>query len=283
MPPVRMYIADADVGHIDMIVHYVERSGKIRIVGRALDGNQALRDIGMYRPDVLLMDIQLPGLDGLTLLKELQRLQNRPVTIVCTRFYSDIIVTKACYLGAFHFLYKPIDYNRIVEIIWDCWAASRQAARRRDTCAASGDRVLPQARRLISDLGIPANHNGFLYAMEALACLQSDPTLMKNLSKGLYVSVAHSLKATPHGVERSLRNAIACAYLRGTALREVFPARPTNSSFLKYLYDRIQSGDGSPPKGPRQMQGDADWPYNGGQSGLYSSAFIEDDRLPGRG
>ena len=109
MPFIKLYIADVDAGHVDMISQCVERSGKIRIVGRATDGNRALHDIGMYRPDVLVTDIQLPGLDGLTLLKDLQRVPYRPVSIVCTRFYSDLIVNKACRYGACHFMYKPID------------------------------------------------------------------------------------------------------------------------------------------------------------------------------
>ena len=86
MEKIKLFIADANPEHIERVRHALAQSETLRIAGTSCDGRSALRQIVRLNPDALLTDIQLPGLDGISLLKELRYMKRPPVCIVCTRF-----------------------------------------------------------------------------------------------------------------------------------------------------------------------------------------------------
>ena len=249
----KLYIADVDAEHVERMRQCAERNGHFEIVGTSGNGREALRQIQECQPQLLVTDVQLPGLDGIMLLKDLQIMKQPPVSIVCTRFYSDECVSRACRYGASYFMYKPLDYNRIAEILLECWA-SRQRARaavpgaERDVSSDIGRINL--VRDIIRELGIPARLSGCQYLIESILMLDDNMALLRNLSKGLYAEIAERMDATPGGVERSVRSAIATAYARGT-LNKSFAHCPTNKEFIEYLHRRVcdaATGRSAPPE-----------------------------------
>ena len=111
MSRIRLFIVDVDPVHTINVCKSIASISNIEIIGTEEDGSKALKRISALHPDVLLTDIQLPGLDGIGLLKEIQLLRHPPITIVCTRFYSDISLEYAHKHGAAYFLYKPVEYH----------------------------------------------------------------------------------------------------------------------------------------------------------------------------
>lgn len=234
MGNIRVFIADTDEAHITHIRNSAARRDGITVVGVSMDGCETMRQIISDPPDVLLMDLQLPGMDGITLLRDLKRMKRLPVTIVCTHFYSDICVRRACQYGASYFMYKPLDYNRLMEVLTECYRARGDSASR----MTDEPGLARTIRRKLYQIGIPASLNGSLYLTESLIRLKQDETLIQNLSKGLYAQIAESVHATPTRVERSLRNAIAIGYDRGS-LKETFKAKPTNREFIEYMLNSL--------------------------------------------
>ena len=90
MNRVTLYIADMDGGFISQVRNLLSGNHYIEIVGSASDGRRALNDIQRLSPDVLLTDISLPEMDGISLLRETRRFRHPPTVIVCsaTRFQS---------------------------------------------------------------------------------------------------------------------------------------------------------------------------------------------------
>lgn len=243
MSKTRVFIADVDAVHVEQVTRCLSRCRDMEVVGSEGDGCRALRRIADIAPDVLLTDIQLPGLDGILLLKDLRNTAKPPVSIVCTRFYSDLCVTGACRYGAEYFLYKPIDYNRLPEIIRACVRSARRVPPSPPMLNGRPDAARASAiRGLLSELGIPSRLTGSLYLTEALMWIQGNDALLRNLSKGLYAEVAARLDTTAPRVERSLRNAIANAFESG-AMRRVFPERPTNRELIEYLMRRMADAE----------------------------------------
>ncbi|MFJ2766808.1 response regulator [Streptomyces sp. NPDC087300] len=78
----------------------------IEVVAEAGDGAEAVTAVASYRPDVVLMDVRMPGMDGLTALKELRRSHNAPGVIMLTTFDLDDYVHTALRDGAAGFLLK---------------------------------------------------------------------------------------------------------------------------------------------------------------------------------
>ena len=101
-------------------------SPSLQVVGEGSDGDEAVDLVTEHRPDVVLMDIRMPRVDGLEATRRLQALPEPPRTIVLTTFDSDDLVLRALTVGADGFLLKDTPPPRMVEAILQV-AAGEQA------------------------------------------------------------------------------------------------------------------------------------------------------------
>ncbi|HCT76090.1 MAG TPA: DNA-binding response regulator [Micromonosporaceae bacterium] len=95
----------------------IESAGDITVVGEAGDGAEALELIGRVRPDVVLMDIRMPGMDGLAATEELALLAEAPKVVVLTTFGDDSYVYRALRAGAVGFLLKDTPPEDLVAAV----------------------------------------------------------------------------------------------------------------------------------------------------------------------
>ena len=89
----------------------------IEVAGEAADGEAALRILAETRPDVVLLDLRMPGLDGIGVLRALRAQDRLPPTIVLTTFDDDGLMLEAIRQGARGFLLKDISLERLAEAI----------------------------------------------------------------------------------------------------------------------------------------------------------------------
>ena len=240
MPPIKLFIADTDSAHIQRITDCIAQRKDMVIAGHSGNGSEALKALSEHPFDLLITDVQLPGLDGMMLLRDLQRMDRCPISIVCTRFYSSICLDYASRFGASYVLYKPLDYNRLPEVIQTCIQSKRRRATAGKT-EESASRV-NQVRDLLMQMGLPPKLSGSLYLMDAMMRLDGDGTQVRNLSKGLYAQIAERMQTTPACVERALRTAIGIGYERGQ-MKEHFARRPSNRQFIEYLVGQLPVAD----------------------------------------
>ena len=247
MTKCRLYIADVDMRFVASVRDLVVMSPNIELVGNSGNGRVALGEILRLSPDVVLTDIPLPELDGISLLRETRRIPRPPAVIVCTCFYSLASMNCACRYGAAFFMCKPVDLQSLPSLILECG----KCAERNSSTPKSEERTDAELRRsaaardLIKRLGLSPRLDGAAYILEAVLYCR-DETLLKNLSRGLYTDLARRMNTTPTRVERSLRSAIQIAYDRGT-LAERFSHRPTNLEFITYMMrevDKAERGEG---------------------------------------
>lgn len=90
---------------------------EVDIVGEGSDGSEAAALVAEHRPDVLLMDIRMPGKDGLTATEELMAHKDAPWVVILTTFDSDDSVLRALAAGAVGFLLKDTPPDRMLEAI----------------------------------------------------------------------------------------------------------------------------------------------------------------------
>jgi DNA-binding NarL/FixJ family response regulator len=128
----------------------------VRVVDEALDGAAAVEAVIRHRPDVVLLDLRMPGVDGLTALGRIARLTHRPAVVVLTTFDADEYVLRALRLGAAGFLLKstrPEDLISLVRVAADGHTVLSPAATRRLVGAAGRQEAgRDRARGLLSDL-----------------------------------------------------------------------------------------------------------------------------------
>jgi DNA-binding NarL/FixJ family response regulator len=103
---IRVLIADDEALVRSGLRLILETAGDIVVVGEARDGTEAISAAGRLRADVVLMDVRMPGLDGLTAAERITRLPDPPKVIMLTTFDLDEHVHKALRVGAVGFLLK---------------------------------------------------------------------------------------------------------------------------------------------------------------------------------
>lgn len=237
MKKCRFYMSDLDARFIAQTRSVVSHCADIEIVGSSGNGRTALSDALRLKPDVVMTDISLPELDGITLLHELKRLRHAPAVIICTRFYSEACMHFAYKYGASFFLCKPIEIAALPDMILQCGQSIAPAScSTEDAYHESKEERMRGAivHNLLKEMGMSARLDGTAYFTEAAVYCHGDALLLKNLSKGLYAQLAQRMDASVSRIERSMRSAIAIAYERGT-LSQRFTHRPTNREFIEYL------------------------------------------------
>lgn len=218
------------------------------VVGVAVDGQQAVQLLAEKKPDVLIMDLMLAKLDGMSVLKSASVMPRRPVVIVISAMLSDYAATQSVALGAEYLMPKPCSFQSVIERLDEI----------RDTHARPA--VLPQLRapevnmeamvtNVIHEIGVPAHIKGYQYLREAILIAVEDMDVINAITKVLYPQVAKTFATTPSRVERAIRHAIEVAWDRGDleTLQRFFgytvsntKGKPTNSEFIALIADRLQ-------------------------------------------
>ncbi|PWJ27157.1 LuxR family two component transcriptional regulator [Branchiibius hedensis] len=115
--PVRIVLVDDDPMVRTALGMILGGDPSLQVVGEAADGQEALEVVAALDPDVVLMDIRMPRMDGLTATQELLRRQPPPRVIVLTTFDTDDMVVRALQIGAAGFLLKDTPPARLVEAV----------------------------------------------------------------------------------------------------------------------------------------------------------------------
>jgi DNA-binding NarL/FixJ family response regulator len=128
----------------------------IEVVGQAHDGAAGVEEVRSRRPDVVLMDLRMPGVDGITAIERIGKLASPPVVVVLTTFDADQYVLRALRAGAAGFLVKstpPEDLIGLVRVAAEGHTVLSPAAARR-LVAASADsfQARDRARKLVASL-----------------------------------------------------------------------------------------------------------------------------------
>jgi two-component system chemotaxis response regulator CheB len=115
---VRVLVVDDSALMRKLIPQILATDGSIEVVGTAMDGNFGLRKIEDLKPQVITLDLEMPGLNGIDTLKEIMRRWRLPVIVVSSHSTAGASITlKALGLGAFDFVAKPKDVSsRMPEI-----------------------------------------------------------------------------------------------------------------------------------------------------------------------
>jgi len=202
---VKVFLADSSYETILILKSLLARSD-IEITDSAANGTAALEKLRQAQPDVLVTDLLLPGLDGLSLLRALRREQRMPRTVVITAFWNDRVAREAGRLGVDYYLPKPCSAETLAACIRDL--ASGEAAPPLQPDAAVRDQLLR--------FPIPAHLNGYRYLCAGLEMVLQDRNCLQGVTKALYRDLARQFRTTAECVERSMRAAIAEGWQRGS-------------------------------------------------------------------
>ncbi|MBT9172764.1 MAG: Stage 0 sporulation protein A [Syntrophomonadaceae bacterium] len=247
----KVFVADDNREFSDLLIEYLEQQPGINIIGKAYNGKEALELIPRNPPDILLLDIIMPHLDGLGVLEGLNNFDfdPRPKVIMLTAFGQEDITRKAVELGAAYYILKPFNMETLVDRI-RLLAAAKTAITAGGAARLSKRPVLEvEVTNIIHEMGIPAHIKGYQYLREAIMLVVEEVDLLGSITKILYPRIAAKFDTTSSRVERAIRHAIEVAWSRNNieTIKKFFGytinterGKPTNSEFIALVADRLR-------------------------------------------
>lgn len=167
------------------------------------DGKDAEAAALQIHPQFLILDLMLPGIDGITLLHNLQKAGMNPIVLAMTRFNNEYILEAAAELGVLYVIRKPCDPNAVAERLEDL---SRHRSAKQPTIISPSECVI----QLLHRLNISPRHRGYDYLHNGVLLMWKRPDI--SLTKELYPTVGEKYGSSYRQVERSMRSAIAAAW-----------------------------------------------------------------------
>ena len=240
-------IADSGEDFCAALSAALQRTDGFQVIGTAYDGEQTIRLVRERKPDILVLDLMLSKQDGISVLKAVNTLERRPITLATSAFVTEYVSAAAANLGVRYLMLKPCDMTALVD--------------RLEEIRGGAQLRLPQVRRndktsieslvtgIIHEIGVPAHIKGYQYLREAIIIAVNDMDVINAITKVLYPQVAKTFQTTPSRVERAIRHAIEVAWDRGDldTLQRFFgytvsntKGKPTNSEFIALIADKLQ-------------------------------------------
>ena len=113
---ITVLIADDNQEFSTTLATYLKNQEDMVVVGRAKDGNEALDMVSSLMPDVLLLDVIMPHLDGIGVLEQMNmiKLNKKPICIMLSAVGQDKVTRRAIELGAEYYVVKPFDIDLLI-------------------------------------------------------------------------------------------------------------------------------------------------------------------------
>ena len=229
----RLLVADTSLSFCSALVEALDGAYEVRICH---DGIQTKNQISSFDPDVLVVELALPGMDGIALLRELEKQGKRPLVLVTTWMATPYIESALRGLPMDYLMLKPCSSRILAERIHDM------------TCCRQDTLILPARGDTVSNilrmLHFSPKLAGFRYLEEGIVLYEQNPT--QSVTKVLYPEIAKRCNCSPESVERAIRTAIHTAWLHGdeNVWSRYLPSdrtgrvpRPTNTAFLAAMVE----------------------------------------------
>ena len=263
MAELNIAIAEDNPLMLELLGSILEEEDGFHVVGKADNGEDAYQMIMDKKPDIVLLDVIMPKLDGITVLEKVRAAnigKDMPAVIMVTAAGNETVASAAFRNGASYYILKPFDREVLLDKI-------RLVAQERlrmkmpsvvrekpaDTYMNKGDHIRrnleDDVTQLLHEIGIPAHIKGYQYLRDAIIISVEEKEMLVSVTKVLYPAIAKKHGTTASRVERAIRHAIEVAWSRGQLemIDEIFgytvnsgKGKPTNSEFIALITDKIR-------------------------------------------
>lgn len=261
MSELNVVIAEDNRQMLSVLDHMLEEEKGFHVVGKADNGKDAYAMIMETKPDLVLIDVIMPMLDGLSVMDQVKRdlpAETAPPFIVLTAAGSEEVISDAFRRGASYYIMKPFDQAVVMDKIR---RISRGVARisGSDGMKMVGPYVNKEeymeqnletdVTKILHEIGIPAHIKGYQYLRDAIVMSVKEDDTLISVTKILYPMIAKRHNTTSSRVERAIRHAIEVTWERGRldSICELFgytvssgKGKPTNSEFIALVADKIR-------------------------------------------
>ena len=259
MNKIKIGIADDNKDFCNILNKHFSAQQNIQILFTVHNGREALDAVISTTPDVLLLDMIMPHMDGLDVLEAMQEdnFENMPKTIMLSAIGQESITNKALALGAEYYLVKPCNLELLTKRINQMSGNTTRFcspgvytvnSKKKSIFTKQGDLEV-DITNIIHEVGVPAHIKGYQYLRDAIGIVVEDMDMLSAVTKELYPQIAKLNNTTPSRVERAIRHAIEVSWNRGKieTLNNLFgytvandKGKPTNSEFIAIIADKLR-------------------------------------------
>lgn len=245
---IKIVIADDNREFCELLKEFISQQDDLVLAGIANNGIEALELIEKNAPDIIVLDIIMPHLDGIGVLEKLSTgyIPNRPRVIMLTAFGQETVTQRAVELGADYYILKPFDFSVLASRIRQL---SEGINPNQYISAVKPKNLDVAVTNIIHEMGVPAHIKGYHYLRDAILMVINEINLLGAVTKELYPMIAQKYQTTPSRVERAIRHAIELAWDRGNVemMTKFFGytinlerGKPTNSEFIAMVADKLR-------------------------------------------
>ena len=259
MEKLNVAVADDNEKMVEILGQIIEEDKDLELVGKAHNGEEICKIIREKEPDVVVLDIIMPKMDGLAVMEQFvhsSNLKKIPAFIVVSAVGKERITEDAFSLGADYYVLKPFDNRMLLNRIKHVRSIgekkyreiNRQPAKQEESSVALGN-LETDVTNIIHEIGVPAHIKGYHYLRDAIILSVNDMEMLNSITKILYPTIAKKHQTTSSRVERAIRHAIEVAWSRGKmdTIDALFgytvstgKGKPTNSEFIALIADKIR-------------------------------------------
>ena len=260
----RVLIADDNQEFSRTLTTYINNQEDMEVVAKAKDGEEAIEMISNLLPDIILLDVIMPHLDGIGVLEKIStiKIEKTPICIMLSAVGQDKITQRAIELGAQYYVVKPFDIELLIKRIRELKnykpgqnnnfitkEIKQQYIDMPEGAKREKENLEALVTNIIHEVGVPAHIKGYQYLREAIMMVVNDIDVINQITKSLYPDIASKFKTTPSRVERAIRHAIEVAWGRGQSevVESIFgytisaaKGKPTNSEFIAMIADKLR-------------------------------------------
>lgn len=261
MEKLTVAIAEDNELMLGLLEDIVANDKELDVVGTARNGEEIYKIIKEAEPDVVLLDIVMPKLDGLGVLDKVNQdktIKKLPTFIMVSAIGQDRVTEDAFNLGADYYIMKPFDESMIINRIKRAKKTPVEkkqepmqtfSVKNESRAEKTEEDLEADVTEIIHEVGVPAHIKGYQYLRDAIVMSVKDMDMLNSITKVLYPTIAKKYQTTPSRVERAIRHAIEVAWSRGRmdTLDDMFgytinrgKGKPTNSEFIALITDRIR-------------------------------------------
>lgn len=249
MEKIKLLLVDDNKELVTMITEYFSsnRAG-IEVVYTASNGEEGLDIIRNHQDefDLIVLDLVMPKIDGITLLEEMNKENINKNVIVLTSYNSSDIIRKVSEQGVNYYLLKPFELAELEKRILEVSKLEHQGNK---SINIYKHNLQVSITSILHELGVPSHIKGYQYIRESIMIVYDRPEIIGGITKELYPEVAKKYDTTVSRVERAIRHAIEVSWNRGSwdLMEDIFghsididKAKPTNSEFIVTIADKLK-------------------------------------------
>lgn len=211
------------------------------------DGDCVVDMVKEYSPDAVIMDLFMPGVDAIGVMKHLREENKACHFIVLSNFDNAVLEKEVLNAGAAYFALKPFNSKNLAERIYNILSGRKTESS--VVKPFNNNSVEVTVTEILHQIGVPAHIKGYHYLRESIIMSINTPEVINAVTKQLYPAVAKKYSTTSSRVERAIRHAIEVAWDRGDVeiLNSYFGytihtgrGKPTNSEFIAMISDKLR-------------------------------------------